>query len=670
MSWVQKLAQTYDIFADEAGKQPAEGKVPLLPLFHSTQQAQIECAVDTEGNYLYGRGRILTEKREQTTIIPVTEKSSSRTAAPAPHPLFDKLQYLAGDFLVYGGTEKAFAHEAYLNLLQSWCAAPHCPRRVKAVLCYMQSGTLIHDLVQDGLLTVDENGVLPEKWKNKEEEAPKIYSTGIAPLSAFVRVDVVDESEKTPLWKDVAVRESWIRLQRETAPKMDYCYASGNYIAVEELSPKKIRNAGDGAKLISANDSSGFTFRGRFDLPEEAYCIGKEVSEKAHSALRWLISRQGYYSGGQVILAWIVDPVQLPRDILLGDTFDLVVDAQKDDLFAGEEWDDYHIPDETLSSVHIPQDGYSFARRFRKALAGYAARLDEADEAVIMGLDAATPGRLSIFYYSELPGKELIGRVQKWHESCAWLLQYKSERTGEDDKGKPIYERISFYGAPALRDIIEAAYGERMDDKLKASAMKRLLPCITDGARLPQDIMLSAFHRASNPMAMERWQADKALSIACALVRKHYNDKSGKHTAEHKKKEEWTLMVNNDCEQRSYLFGRAWAYARRIEESALYYAEEKPRQTNAEKLQTAFVQHPARTWEVMNQQLTPYLDRLRVKNPGTAHYLEAGMRELLGRISLEDFTNKEPLSPIYVLGYSSQLSALWKKKDEETQEEE
>ena len=53
---------------------------------------------------------------------------------------------------------------------------------------------------------------------------------------------------------------------------------------ISELSPKKIRNSGDGAKLISSNDDKGFTFRGRFDLPSEAACVGRVTTEKAHNA--------------------------------------------------------------------------------------------------------------------------------------------------------------------------------------------------------------------------------------------------------------------------------------------------------------------------------------------------------------------------------------------------
>ena len=79
--------------------------------------------------------------------------------------------------------------------------------------------------------------------------------------------------------------------------------------------PAKLRNAGDKAKLISSNDSSGFTYRGRFTDDSQVAGLGFEITQKSHSALRWLLARQGkvFYvkSGGRArprlaIVAWAV----------------------------------------------------------------------------------------------------------------------------------------------------------------------------------------------------------------------------------------------------------------------------------------------------------------------------------------------------------------------------
>ena len=80
MSWMERLCETYDIFAGEVGVMPLDGKTPLLPIYHTTQQAQLEIALDMEGNWLSGRGRVITDKGDMTIIIPCTESSASRTS--------------------------------------------------------------------------------------------------------------------------------------------------------------------------------------------------------------------------------------------------------------------------------------------------------------------------------------------------------------------------------------------------------------------------------------------------------------------------------------------------------------------------------------------------------------------------------------------------------------
>lgn len=677
MSWMPKLADTYDIFQHEAGVMPPDGRVPLYPLYHSTQQAQISCLLSPSGDWIPGSARVLAAKSERVTLIPVTESSSSRTSAPEPHPLHDKLQYMSTGYVRYGGKEKALAYQAHMELLEAWCAAPHCPPRIKAVLVYLKKDRLLDDLIADGLLFVDAQGTLPEKWPGEKEAAPAIYSTGIAPLDSFVRFDVQDETNRIYLWNDPSIWKSWIRFQNESAPQSDLCYASGKVAPIATLCPKKIRNPGDGAKLISSNDSSGFTYRGRFDTASEAFCVSRELSEKAHSALRWLISKQGTRMGEQVLLAFMVDEARLPAAILDCDSEDLATSLEE---VLPEEATDFweEEPPPTMA-----QDGSDFARRLHNALRSYDAQLDDANEAVIMGLESATPGRLSIFYYSELPAKTLIDRVQHWHTSCSWPQHYKRKPDGVNDKGKPLYKQVFFTGAPSIRDLIEAAYGERADDNFKASIRKRLLPCITEKVKLPRDIMLAAAQRASNPISMERWQAAKVLGIACAMIRKYYNEQYGSslHMEKREKKEVWPVAILNerpddprvtDQVWRSYLWGRILAYARQIEATALWLANKndpdfKPRQTNAERMQVSFSQHPAHTWKLLDHKLSPYLTRLW---PTSYKVLEQKMRAILPQIPLGEFSD-DTLSPQYLLGYSSQLNEFWsfrKEKDVEIEE--
>ena len=109
MALLKTLADTYDVFADQAGADK-NGQPVLLPISHSTFNAQIEVAIDQDGNF---QGAKKLEKgRDVVTIIPVTEDSAARSSGIAPHPLCDKLCYAAGDYTLYTGDDKEAYFEA------------------------------------------------------------------------------------------------------------------------------------------------------------------------------------------------------------------------------------------------------------------------------------------------------------------------------------------------------------------------------------------------------------------------------------------------------------------------------------------------------------------------------------------------------------------------------
>ena len=68
MGWTNELYGVYEL----ASKDPGSG---LLPLFHSTANAQIELVIDEHGNF---RGAGTVDKKDAVTIIPVTEDSATR----------------------------------------------------------------------------------------------------------------------------------------------------------------------------------------------------------------------------------------------------------------------------------------------------------------------------------------------------------------------------------------------------------------------------------------------------------------------------------------------------------------------------------------------------------------------------------------------------------------
>ena len=113
MSWIQKLFETYNNCQSSIGV-ITNDEVPLLPICHTTQKAQIEIVIDGEGNF---RRASVIPKNEARTIIPCTEESGGRTSGEAAHPLCDKLQYIAGDYLQWGGSKVSY-FASYLSKLE------------------------------------------------------------------------------------------------------------------------------------------------------------------------------------------------------------------------------------------------------------------------------------------------------------------------------------------------------------------------------------------------------------------------------------------------------------------------------------------------------------------------------------------------------------------------
>lgn len=631
MGWLDHCISVFDGNPAFVGKMEPE-LVPLVPISHTTQKVNIEVALTGRGDFV--RARVLRPD-EMNTIIPCTEKSSARTSGLAPHPLFDKLQYIAGDYVQYGGEKKKFGYEEYMKRLQDWCSSPYAHPYVQAVYTYLQKKCLIHDLSEYKILPLNQDGSLMKNWKGGKENAPAIFQNmdkDKTAFDSFVRFSV----NEVRLCDDPDVWKSFQDYMEEELQKEDYCYAEGKKTKISELSPYKVRNAGDRAKLISSNDTTNFTFRGRFLTAGEAMAIGYEATQKAHSALRWLISRQGTPYGEEIILTWGMGNEPLPSS--QSDTLDMVKQG----------WDEFGFDRNDAAAVTKTEE--SFAKAFNKVIQGYKERIPANASISVIALDAAVPGRLAIRYYRELQGSRFLERIEDWHRKFRWKLEYRKAELKPGEKP----EQVSFIGAPAPLAIIEAAYGEKADAKLKKQAIERILPCIIDGKNIPVDIMKSAVYRATASVSLEFWEANKVRSIACALVCGYYARKG----------ESITMGLDKNCSDRSYVFGRILACAEQVERHGqrLSGADANMRVTNAERLMAVFTKRPKHTTDLLHTKLRPYLDRIHTKsNYGSRAYLT--MLSLLDRLGPEAFTD-EPLSEKYLLGYASQKLAFMEKNKE------
>lgn len=620
MSWIYKLYETYENCKSEVGVMGTDEKTPLLPIAHSTQNAQLEIVLNGDGDFI--RARVL-RKDEAVTIIPVTEDSATRGNGITPHPLCDKLQYVAGDYTNYVTKKKGEEYyDKYIKQLQGWCDSPYCNRKVMAVLNYLKKKMLITDLISQKILICAANGSLSQNVK----------LGAIDQSDAFVRFKVeIPKEKESAIWLDKEVYESYVKYYLSLQKGVDLCYVKGERIPCSEKHPAKVRNTADKSKLISANDKDGFTYRGRLAKKNQIMSIGYETSQKAHNALRWLIDKQGYKNGEQVIIAWGTENQHIPAP--LQDT--------QENFFGKEE-------------VQAVSTENEFSQRLNTAIAGYACDLDTKAEIIVMGLEAATTGRLSISYYRELRGSEFLNRIKHWHSTCIWKHTYKKIPDGVNEKGKPKFKYITFIGAPSPKDITLTVYGDKVSDKLKKSTVERLLPCIIDSAKLPYDLVNSAVNRATNPVSMEKWEWEKALTITCALVKKYRYDKF---------KEEWEMALDENQKDRSYVFGRLLAVAQQIEEWALNSVGEK-RDTNAERLMHQFKIHPYKTLGIITDKLRPYMSRLGHKGINLTEL----MTKINAMLTFDDFTSSKQLGDSYILGYYCQRQVFIDEKNQRYKE--
>jgi len=663
MSWIQKLYETYDACVSNDSIPDIED---LCPVGYSLQNAHIEVVINSQGNFR--RASVVQKDNNPKTLIPVTESSAGRTSGEDPHPLCDSLQYCAGDYAQFGDREPYF--ESYSERLESWSKSIFSHEKVKAIYSYISKRRLIKDLLENELLAVKDGKLaIVEKTNDKKkvritapntnDQSITIDSKELHPImrllafqklsdgkeeknqaKIFIRWKVEsDESPCSETWKDTTLFEQWAKYSDSLEAEKGFCCVTGEKdTVIAQKHPAKLRSGKDGAKLISSNDTSGFTFRGRFLSVNEAASVSSIVTQKAHSALRWLISRkQAFRSGDQVIVSWATTGKEIPNPC----------DNSWD--FLGEDLQN------NPSSSKAYDAGHSFALRFNKKLAGYKTKITDTEDIVIMGLDSATPGRMAITFYRELTGSEFLERIKKWHSDFGWLQNYGKDK---EDKNK----KILFEGAPAPKDIAWCAYARRIgekselkvDKKLLNATIERLLPSIIDGRPVPRDLVEQCVRHVSNRLGLEAWEFEKCLGIACSLFKGLHAERGYQMALEEKR-----------C-SRDYLYGRLLAVAEKVESMALFFANES-RDTTAARLMQRFADRPYSTWRTIEISLTPYMARINAKRPG----LLTGYKELIDEISCrflsDEFKQDFRLSGEFLLAYHCQRKWLNEHKREKGQ---
>jgi CRISPR-associated protein Csd1 len=590
MGLLQQACETYDAHERLVGKIEAE-RQPLVPVSHIVASADLEITVDQDGKFVTASA---VDKSASKIIIPATEDSGGRTSAPCAHPLCDQVVYIAPY------NEKK--HALYVEQLSRWAHSEYSHPMLLPILRYVKNGTVLADLLSFGLMHLNDKGI-PEKEK------------------ALIRWRVVGLGEmEEACWLNAELYNSFIswyeaeRVERERT----MCMVSGEISAPAKQHPKGIVPINGNAKLISANDSSGFTYRGRFTDEEQAATVSYISSQKAHNALRWLIANQGVFFGGRTFICWnpqgkTVAPPTSPL-------------RKKDS-----------------APARIPTD---YKRQLRLALESYQSELPEdKDGVVIAAFDAATTGRLSLTYYNELRGSDFLQRLHDWDSICCW------------------WNGPFGIQSPSLKQIALCAFGTQreeklaIDDRVLKQQIQRLVACRVERAIFPYDIEQAVIHKASNLQIYDANTRAQLLFVACAVIKKYRYDRL---------KEEWHMSLESDKHDRSYQFGRLLAVLEKAERDT--YQEGETREPNAVRRQSIFVQRPfaigCAVWEDLRK---AYLPRLKPGYRATYEKMFGEIMEQLSRFPESELNS--PLQDTYMLGYYLQRNELYKSKKEKEMEE-
>lgn len=598
MSLLQSAYETYCNMEAIAGEY-IEGYQPLAPVSHAITSAAITVVLDQDGNFISA-----SVAEPEKIIIPVTVRSATRTRAIAAHPLCDQLGYLDGL-----NREK---YASYVDQLEKWCDSKYSHPKLRPILHYVQSGEILKDLTECGLVDTD-----PSKLEKDEKK--------------LVRWQIQSDEENGPqeCWKDKSLFRAFTDYYDSVmdAPK-GFCMITGNYGKLCKLFPKNIIPFYANAKLISSDDKSGFTYRSRFEEPEQVATISYEAAQKAHAALRWLVVNQGVYVGGRVFLCWNPEQATDPDGIGPSALFRPL--AQEETPPASEPYD--------------------YRRDFRSALLGFQNKIPTG-RTIIAALDATTDstGRLSLVYYNEFQTEDFARKLMEWDESCCWYRWIDGKVSIQ-----PLW----------LRRIADCAFGSQrvqagrvrfvLDDKEASKHVQRLMDCRIEGKRIPEDICRSLVNRASRPLAYDPFLWRELVITACAVIQSinfHAN----------KQKEAMCMEWPLDKKDRSFQFGRLLAAMEKAEEDYYFDASRPNKTTNAIKELSAFKQRPMRVAERVNEKLEiSYLPRMKEWRRNGYRRLRGEIMEILSQC---DGDMNAPLNEFYLVGYSLQRNQFFKKSE-------
>lgn len=474
---------------------------------------------------------------------------------------------------------------------------------------YVEKNSIIHDLYKAKVL---------ESENEEDMSKKKMQSTAYKKCLVRWKIKDVLTGEVIETWKSKEMFRCYIAYYNMVIAKESktgLCMLTGENVPLTELHAKNIFPLQSGAKLVSANDKTEYTFRGTFvKNAEDLLTIGYEASQKSHNMPRWLLNNFGIIAGNEMFVYWNPNGRYVPSPF--------------EDRKEGEEI----ISDrETL---------------YRSIFESTEDSLSSTDCIVIAAFKAMTTGRLALAYYSETPGNDFVAKLEKWKESftgAKWI--------------------------PSIYMVSKYAYGSERNERIEIESgiytkkIEELLWCKLYGHPISESLKNALVTKASSPLKYKSLKNRRYITyIAALILRKYENDKAGK--------EVYTMTLDLDNTEINYLMGRLLAVYEKAELDTYTKEELKSRIPNAVRYQNKYVQRPAATLIVLKNKIVPYLNKLKRKKNGLYIKYQKIFQEIFEKIDGREAKLTGKLSDSYILGYYHQKESFYQKQEEDAEKPE
>ncbi len=647
MSVLDALYRTYNYalnnnMADQA-KMLNQNAV-LLPVFHTNKRSNgsndiIEITLSETGEFIKAEWM----PKDQIIIFPVTENSITRSGKViAPHPLCDELSYLASEI----DSDK---HLEYLKVLNNWFSymeKENENRLLRILHGYILQDTIFEDCIKS--LFAGSNYIVNNDFSillNSGDHAEKIIRMEKVFVTFQIEVKASTEANlSVSTDRDIHINYiDYIRGKNSEQPQ-EQCDISGE----RTYCVSRHRGLMGNSKLISISNHNE-TYYGRFVNGEEIVHIGYETSQKVHLMLKYLMENsqnRKRFDDSCILINWFSDDINNDEHISLTSNISPYDDLLDEDM---EDDEGYATLGDSASSA---VNDYILGKRIDINIDG---------KFYVMILDKISNGRISVKYFRELPKSDLFERVDDWYHSTNWMYYSK-------EKGRYIIQTPSLF---RLTDTIfgienEKGFVECKESKLRTKTIERLIPCIIDHKKLPQDLKNRMLHNICNRSSYDKsWNS--VLAVACSIFKKYQLDYLNKRKV--------SEMLDTSTLNISYLYGRLLAVYEKLEQDALKSGasgNDEKRTTNAERLWTAYTKMPGRTLRILEEKIRPYKDRLKKNRYGTAIYYDKLLTEILNQLNgTESFGQKKnrALDENFVFGYYAQKQDLYRKQENKKEDD-